>query len=44
MKELGLDTITVMKKLKHSLDPKYVPVPYRLYSRAQLIQISTVGC
>lgn len=23
MKELGFDTITVMKKLKHSLDPKY---------------------
>jgi len=30
MKELGLDTITVMRKLKHSLDPKLVFTKFQI--------------
>ncbi|KAF7852440.1 hypothetical protein EAF04_010980 [Stromatinia cepivora] len=31
MKELGLDTITVMKKLKHSLDPDWLLNPGKIF-------------
>lgn len=32
MKELGLDTITVMKKLKHSLDPNWLLNPGKIFN------------
>ncbi|KAF7901655.1 uncharacterized protein EAF01_006954 [Botrytis porri] len=33
MKELGLDTITVMKKLKHSLDPNWLLNPGKIFDK-----------
>ncbi|TEY80406.1 hypothetical protein BOTCAL_0038g00040 [Botryotinia calthae] len=37
MKELGLDTITVMKKLKHSLDPNWLLNPGKIFNEPSVV-------